>query len=61
MNSKEILRILRANGFVSIRQTGSHMRLKKDDKLTTLALHGKKDIAIGTIKSIEKQTGVKLL
>lgn len=60
MNSREILKILRQNGFLSLRQTGSHMILKKDNKTTVLAMHGKKDIPIGTIKKIEKDTGVKL-
>jgi len=30
-------------------------------KITIVADHGKKDIKIGTVKSIEKHTGVKLL
>lgn len=60
MNSKEILEILKKNGFKPIRQNGSHMRLQKGDIKTTLAIHGKKDIPIGTIKKIEKDTGVKL-
>jgi mRNA interferase HicA len=61
MNAKEILKILMQNGFQKIRQTGSHIRLKKNDRNTTVAIHGKKDIAIGTIKQIEKDSGVKLL
>lgn len=36
------------------------MILKKDGKTTVLAMHGKKDVPIGTIKKIEKDTGVKL-
>jgi len=60
MNAKDILKILRQNGFIQVSQRGSHIKLTKDDKLTIVANHGKKDIPIGTVKQIEKDTGVKL-
>lgn len=60
MNAKEILKILKQNGFYKVRQAGSHIRLSNGVKSTTLAYHGKKDVPIATVKSIEKQTGVKL-
>ena len=60
MNAKDILRILKQNGFMQISQRGSHIKLTKNDKLTIVANHGKKDIPIGTVKQIEKDTGVKL-
>ncbi len=60
MNAKDILRILKQNGFMQVSQRGSHIKLTKDDKLTIVANHGKKDIPIGTVKQIEKDTGVKL-
>jgi len=61
LNAKEILKILRQNGFYELRQSGSHIRLTNGVKKTTVANHGKKDIPIKTVKSIEKQTGVKLI
>lgn len=61
MNAKEILKILKENGFFEVRQTGSHIRLSNGIRKTTIANHGKKDIPIKTVKSIEKQTGVKLI
>ena len=60
MNAKDILKILRQNGFIQVSQRGSHIKLTKDDKFTIVANHGKKDIPIGTVKQIEKDTGVKL-
>jgi len=60
MNAKEILKILKQNGFVQISQRGSHIKLAKDDKFAIVANHGKKDIPLGTVKQIEKSTGVKL-
>lgn len=61
MAAKEVLRILKENGFELKSQKGSHKKLTKDDKTVIVPDHGKKDIKIGTIKSIEKHTGVKLL
>ncbi len=61
MNAKEILKILKKHGFYEIRQSGSHIRLSNGIKNTTVAYHGKKDVPIKTVKSIEKQTGVKLI
>ncbi len=61
MNSKQIIKILKQNGFYEIRQKGSHLVMQKQNKFTTIPIHGKKDIKIGTIKSIERSTGVKLI
>ncbi len=61
MNAKEILKILKQNGFYKLRQKGSHIRLTDGFKFATVPSHGKKDIKIGTIKNIEKDTGVKLI
>ncbi|RLA75332.1 MAG: hypothetical protein DRG30_04630 [Epsilonproteobacteria bacterium] len=61
MNAKEIIRLLQQNGFKQLRQKGSHIRLTNGTKYTTVAVHGKSDIPIGTVKKIEKDTGVKLL
>ncbi len=58
---QKILKILKKNGFYEVRQTGSHIRLTNGLKSTTVAYHGKKDVLIKTVKSIEKQTGVKLI
>ena len=60
MNAKEILKILKQNGFIEVRSNGSHLRLSNGKKQTTLPFHGKKDLKIGTLKQIEKDTGVKL-
>lgn len=43
-------------------QVGSHVQLKHPTKpgRVTLPKHGSKDIPIGTIKSIAKQSGIEL-
>ena len=61
MNAKEIIKLLQQSGFKQMRQKGSHVRLSNGNKFTTVAIHGKTDVPIGTVKKIEKDTGVKLL
>ena len=60
MNAKEIIKILKENGFIKKSQKGSHEKYIKDDKTVIVPIYGKKDVPIGTIKSIEIQRGVKL-
>jgi predicted RNA binding protein YcfA (HicA-like mRNA interferase family) len=60
MNAKEVLKILYAKGFTQVSQKGSHLKLSNDEKKVIVPIHGTKDIPIGTLKSIEKQSGIKL-
>jgi predicted RNA binding protein YcfA (HicA-like mRNA interferase family) len=61
MRAREILKILKANGWVEERQKGSHITLKKNGIPVTVSNHGTDDIPKGTVKSIEKTTGLELL
>lgn len=58
IKSKEIVKILQKNGFEIKRQSGSHVILRKEDKIVVVPVH-KETMPIGTLKSIEKQAGVK--
>jgi len=60
MNGKEVIKQLTANGWIVLRQEGSHVRLGKGAARTTVPLHGARDIRAGTLASIERQSGVKL-
>jgi len=60
MNSKEIIKILKQNGFYEKSQNGSHLKLTNGEKILTVPVHGSKDVGIGLVKAIEKQSGVKL-
>ncbi len=60
MNGKQIIRTLEGNGFKVIRVSGSHHILSNGQRKVTVPVHGAKDIKVGTLKSIEKQAGVKL-
>ena len=61
MNAKEILKRLIEAGYYKKSQSGSHIKMTNGTKITIVPNHGKKDIKIGTVKSIEKHTGIKLL
>ena len=61
ISSREILKILRQAGFEVDRQTGIHVQLWHEKKQRQVTVpHPKKDIAIGTLKSIERQSGIRL-
>ena len=61
MRSREVIKKLVAEGWVQVRQTGSHRQFKHDDRGGTVTVpHPDSDLAIGTLKSIERQSGVKL-
>ena len=60
MNGKQVLKILNENGWQVLRINGSHHRLGKGYLKTSVPVHGKRDLGVGLIKAIEKQTGVKL-
>lgn len=60
MNSKEIIKILKQNGFRFKSQKGSHKKFIKDEKIVIVADHGKDEVPMGTLKNIERQSGIKL-
>ncbi|BAB49348.1 type II toxin-antitoxin system HicA family toxin [Mesorhizobium japonicum] len=61
MNSAEIIRQLQADGWFEVARKGSHAQFKHRDKQGRVTVpHPKRDIPIGTLRSIEKQSGLKL-
>jgi predicted RNA binding protein YcfA (HicA-like mRNA interferase family) len=61
MNSKDIVSVLKADGWVQVAQKGSHIQFKHPAKPGRVTVpHPKRDIPIGTLRSIEKQAGLKL-
>ena len=61
MTAREILKMLRQDGWYEVDQDGSHLQLKHPTKpgKVTVAIHGKKDIPPGTLNKILKQVGLK--
>ncbi|WP_044563669.1 type II toxin-antitoxin system HicA family toxin [Azospirillum sp. B4] len=61
MNSREIRRALEADGWYEVAQEGSHVQFKHPSKPGRVTVpHPRKDMPIGTIKSIERQADIKL-
>lgn len=61
MKSGEVLSLLRADGWYEVAIKGSHVQLKHPFKPGRVTVpHPKRDVPIGTLKSIEKQAGLKL-
>lgn len=60
MNSKEIIERIKADGWFEISQKGSHKQFKHVTKSGRVTVpHPKRDVPKGTLKSIEKQAGIK--
>ena len=63
MKVLEVIKLLKKDGWHEITQSGSHKQFKHDNKKgrVTISYHKKSDeLDIGTLKSIERQSGVKL-
>jgi predicted RNA binding protein YcfA (HicA-like mRNA interferase family) len=61
MDSREIIRRIEADGWFEVAQKGSHKQFKHPGKMGRVTVpHPKKDIPVGTLRSIEKQAGIVL-
>jgi predicted RNA binding protein YcfA (HicA-like mRNA interferase family) len=61
LSSREVIRELRKDGWYEVSQAGSHKQFKHATKNGRVTVpHPKRNIPIGTLKSIEKQAGIQL-
>ena len=61
MKSADVLRAIKADGWYEVETRGSHVQLKHPTKPGRVTVtHPRKNIPLGTLRSIEKQSGVKL-
>ncbi|MFK0692514.1 type II toxin-antitoxin system HicA family toxin [Mesorhizobium sp. IMUNJ 23033] len=61
MKSADVIDRLLADGWFEVARKGSHAQFKHRSKPGRVTVpHPKRDIPIGTLKSIEKQSGLKL-
>ena len=61
MNGKEVIKILKRYGFKVVRINGSHHIITNGNCTPfPVPIHGKKDLSIGTLKNIERLSGIKL-
>ena len=61
MNSREIIKKLKADGWFEVNHVGSHKQYKHAVKTGRVTVpFPKKEIPEGTLRSIETQAGIKL-
>ncbi|MBP8937329.1 MAG: type II toxin-antitoxin system HicA family toxin [Agrobacterium sp.] len=61
MKIGNIVSTLKADGWYEVSTIGSHVQFKHPTKPGRVTVpHPKRDLPIGTLKSIEKQSGLKL-
>jgi predicted RNA binding protein YcfA (HicA-like mRNA interferase family) len=61
MHSREVIKQLQKDGWYEVNQVGSHKQFKHPAKKGRVTVpHPNRDIPMGTLRSIEKQAGVKL-
>lgn len=58
MKDKDLLKLMKANGWKVVRIEGSHYILQKDGRTESLPIHGK-DVPTGLLHKILKRTGFK--
>ena len=60
-SSKEVIKRIKAGGWYEVSQKGSHKQFKHNTKPGRVTVpYPVKDIPVGTLKSNEKRSGVKL-
>lgn len=62
LSSKQIIKILENHNFIFVSQNGSHMKYRKNNgkALNTIVPANKREIPIGTLRSIIRQSGLTL-
>lgn len=61
MKSRDVIRKLKRNGWFEVARKGSHVQFKHSTRKGRVTVpHPNKDLKKGTLRSIEKQSGVKL-
>jgi len=61
INAKQLIKALEKKGFLFSRQCGSHAIYRNKDHLrVSIPVHGKKDIAPGTLRQILKDANITI-
>lgn len=59
MKSSELQKLILANGWQIVRQSGSHVVYEKDGIRYPVPFHGSKEVGTGLEKKIKKEMGLK--
>jgi predicted RNA binding protein YcfA (HicA-like mRNA interferase family) len=61
VNSRDVIKALEADGWFEVAQKGSHRQFRHPTKAGRVTVvHPSRDIPPGTLRSIERQSGLKL-
>ena len=61
MDSRTVIKLIEADGWFEVAQKGSHKQFKHPRKPGKATVpHPKKDLPLSTLRSIERQTGMRL-
>jgi predicted RNA binding protein YcfA (HicA-like mRNA interferase family) len=61
MKAQDIIKALKSDGWKQVAQKGSHVQFKHPTKPGRVTVpHPKKDVPIGTLRSVERQASIKL-
>ena len=59
LKAREVIHVLQGLGFETVRQRGSHVRLRHaDGRVTTVPVHGARDISPTLLRRIAKDVGL---
>ncbi|MCK4798036.1 MAG: type II toxin-antitoxin system HicA family toxin [Spirochaetes bacterium] len=59
MTGKELLKLMKKNGWKFSRIQGSHHIMEKGSKAISIPVHSNKDVKKGTLHNILKEAGLK--
>ena len=60
VNGRQVVKIMEKEGWRVVCIRGSHHRMVKGKAVTTVPVHGAKDLDPKVLRNIERDTGVKL-
>jgi predicted RNA binding protein YcfA (HicA-like mRNA interferase family) len=61
MRSRDVIRLLEADGWKEVARKGSHAQFKHPVKKGRVTVPDpKRDVPVGTLRSIEKQSGIRI-
>lgn len=61
MRSRDVIKLLEADGWKEVARKGSHVQFRHPVKKGRVTVPDpKRDVPIGTLRSIEKQSGIRI-
>jgi len=58
LSGKQVVRAFERDGWMMVRQRGSHMILVKEGRMSTLSVPDHREIARGTLRSLIRDSGM---